>query len=296
VPELPEVETVRRTLEPLLLGRVVARVSLARRDIVAGSSSPSALLQGRTIAAIDRRGKHLALLAAPGPQDPRPARAEPPSALVVHLGMSGQLFHLAPRQSPPRADHIHCTWALADARGRPAGTLVFRDPRRFGGLTPFPSRRALDAAWASLGPDALDAPAADDPSIERLWRTARPIKAALLDQRSLAGIGNIYADEALFAAGIHPRRPARRLSLADRTRLLDAVRDILRRAIDHGGSTLRDYRDAFGRPGHFQARHAVYARGGQPCVRCGTTLRAAALAQRTTTWCPTCQPVTNRSR
>ncbi len=312
MPELPEVETIRRTLAPHLLGRVVSAVALARRDIVKGSSTPLALLKGRVVRALERKGKQLAILAAPD------------AALVIHLGMTGQLLFLPARAKPEQPehtkhrsiarmlgmsagppqripwspgarvqedpDHIHCRWRLSDPDGSPVGTLLFRDPRRFGRLFTFLSHDALNTAWARLGPDALDPPPLDHPSLLRLWRSRRAIKAALLDQQCLAGVGNIYADEALFRAHLHPGRPASRLTTAERIRLLLSIRDILRTAVDARGSTLRDYRTADGSLGSFQLAHQVYGRATQPCPQCASLLRAITIAQRTTVFCPTCQP------
>jgi formamidopyrimidine-DNA glycosylase len=282
MPELPEVETVRRTLEPWLVGRVVRRVALARPDIVAGDATPGALLRGCEIVALRRRGKQLAILASPASRGLR--------VLVVRLGMTGQLRAVGAGERDLRGAHVHARWTLSDRDGSRAGTLVFRDPRRFGGLFPFPSIDAVERAWAALGPDAAEFLDADDPRLGRLWSTTRAIKAALLDQRCLAGIGNIYADEALFGAGIHPSQPARRLTVEQRARLLDAIRGTLNAAIRDGGSTVRDYANANGERGGFQERHAAYGRGGLPCVSCGGVLLKITIAQRSTTFCPRCQP------
>lgn len=292
MPELPEVETVRRTLAPVLVGRRVAGVALHRAGIVSGDASPAALLEGGVILALERKGKQLALMARAGARVTKgeASREGDGRVLVVHLGMTGQMMHLRVGERAAQADHIHCVWTLEDPQGAPAGTLIFRDPRRFGGLFPYASRGARDAAWSALGPDALHAPGHDDPALARLWRTTRAIKAALLDQRCLAGVGNIYADEALFAAGIHPARRADRLSEGERARLLACLRETLERALAGGGSTLRDYADGLGRRGSFQMLHAMYGRGGLPCARCGQPLRVIRLAQRTTTFCPMCQP------
>lgn len=211
--------------------------------------------------------------------------------MVVHLGMTGQLLLLATNQQPTQTDHIHARWSLADKRGRDSGSLLFRDPRRFGGLFTFRSLDALRLAWSSLGPDALEPLPHDHPALGRLWRSRRAIKAALLDQSCLAGVGNIYADESLFRAGISPRRRAGALRPGERAALLDAVRAILHDSIRAGGSTLHDYRNALGEAGDFQSRHLVYGRGGQPCFRCERPLSTESLGQRTTCWCPNCQPI-----
>jgi formamidopyrimidine-DNA glycosylase len=286
MPELPEVESLRRSLEPLVLGRRVLRAIAPRKPLhVRPPNVPpnrparltaSDLLEGLTITATARRGKQLALLSREGP------------ALVVHLGMSGQLLHLAagtplpsPRTQPGK--HLHARWELDDG-----SRLLFRDPRRFGGLVPFVSREALHGHWsATLGPDALTL--SDDDLLGRL-DSVRAIKALLLDQSALAGIGNIYADEALHRAGLHPGTPADQLTPEQARSLAGHLRELLAQAIALRGSTLRDYRSAEGLPGDATRLHLVYGRSGQPCLACGTTIASAALAQRTTAWCPRCQP------
>jgi len=166
--------------------------------------------------------------------------------------------------------------------------MRFRDPRRFGGVWALDSMTMLEALrWSMLGPDALDI---DGTRLhEALRRTRRGIKSALLDQAIIAGVGNIYADEALFRAGIRPRRSASRLTRKHVDCLARCIREVLTAAIESGGSTLRDYLDASGARGTFQSRHTVYGRGGQPCIRCGSRLKKDVIAQRTTVWCPRCQ-------
>lgn len=283
MPELPEVEHLRRSLVPILVGRAIASVRLHRRDVVTGPRRPADLFAGAAVRDALRKGKQLALVADTG------------RAMCIHLGMTGQLLALPlhARVAPPT--HAHVEWRLAahagptdHQAGPPEPTrLVFRDPRRFGGVWTYPSLEALvEARWSALGPDALTITPCE--LAPRLVATSRPIKAALLDQSVLAGVGNIYADEALFRAGVAPTHAAARI--ADLDGLCRAIRDTLDAAIAAGGSTLRDYRDATGAPGGFQRRHAVYGRGGEPCLRCGARLSSAAIAQRTTVWCPACQP------
>jgi len=207
--------------------------------------------------------------------------------LCVHLGMTGQVIYRPLGTPLAKTDHVHAAWELQTKRG--AGVLVFRDPRRFGGLWTFPTLESLRASrWSNLGPDGLVVTGEDLRA--GLEGSVRAVKAALLDQEVVAGVGNIYADEALFATGIHPARPARSLKADEVTRLADAIRAILQRAVDAGGSTLRDYVDSDGNPGSAQQLHLVYGRGGEPCTRCGRTLTQTTLAQRTTVHCPNCQP------
>ncbi len=273
VPELPEVESVRLSLLPLI-GRTVSRAALLRADFCTPHrgkrATPRDLLQSATITSLSRRGKQLAIHAADG------------RILVVHLGMTGQLLLLASRQRPPRPDHIHARWTFDDR-----SQLIFRDPRRFGGLWSLPSTQALQTRWADLGPDALDV--TPDHLAAAASRSARSIKAVLLDQSILAGVGNIYADESLFRARIRPTRSARRIKPDEWTTLAAAIRAVLATSIASGGSTLRDYINASGQTGSAQELHAVYGRGRKPCLTCSTPLKAQVLAQRMTVYCTVCQ-------
>jgi len=373
VPELPEIETLKQTLEPRILGARVERVRVIRRDVItrlgqmmSGSRArtlgkngrvlrrerlergrdtrATALLEGDTIVELRRHGKQLAIIGESG------------CVICFHLGMSGQVRLIEgdrDRLNLPRklSKHVHCVWRLAppllavgrqlsadmnhepkrDARhGRlarandslaefpltptlclpgdstthrerefprgqkPAANcqqpffMLFRDPRRFGGIWTAPDFDTLFMhRWRELGPDALTITA------QRLRnavaRSNRPIKAALLDQAVLAGVGNIYADEALFRAAIHPARQARSLAQEEITSLARALRSVLRSSIRGGGSTLRDYADANGKAGRFVARHAVYGRAGETCVQCGELLHSEVIAQRTTVFCESCQ-------
>ena len=286
MPELPEVERVRRTIAPRVIGRTIESVSVHRREVVATERDPTGgfsrsrgnvrpsrlnpreLLQGAPITSIERLGKQLALVGAEE------------RVVCVHLGMTG---HLEWVERPSSRDHVHVAWQLDDG-----SSVEFRDPRRFGGLWTLRDRDALyERRWDVLGPDALQA---DGGRLFQLTRgTPRSLKSVLLDQRVLAGVGNIYADEALFRAGLRPGRCAGRVSLASWERLAQAIRSVLSESIEAGGSTIRDYADGEGNAGGYQSRHAVYGRSGEPCVQCGTTLRSRVIAQRTTVYCPTCQ-------
>ena len=226
------------------------------------------MLAGARIQHLDRRGKLLAIIASDG------------RALGVHLGMTGQLLW-APAGGRLPTDHVHATWRLDDG-----SRVIFRDPRRFGGLWLAASRDELPP-WQGLGPDALSIHPSDYPAL--LARARRPIKAALLDQGLLAGVGNIYADEALHEAGIHPWAITSELPPDRAVALGRAVSRLLAQAVQAGGSTLRDYRGAEGQAGAFQFQHRVYGRAGQPCLTCGQTLESAVLGQRTTVWCEACQ-------
>lgn len=283
MPELPEVETLRRSLESGLIGRTVRGVTVRRRDVVAAPGDPpggfsrsrgvftpaplddAMLLVGGVIADLRRHGKQLAIVDDRG------------RAVIVQLGMTGALRLSGDRDDPA---HTHLVWRLDDG-----ARLRFFDPRRFGLIRPAPDGPA--EAWVALGPDAL---AIRGPALARRLRAGnRAIKAALLDQAALAGVGNIYADEALFDAGLHPARPSASLDAGDTERLARAIRAVLRSAIRRGGSTIRDYRNGAGAPGSFQHRHKVYGRAGLPCPRCGGVLDRLLIAQRTTVACPRCQ-------
>lgn len=210
-------------------------------------------------------------------------------ALVVQLGMTGTLERMNASDGPNAPDaHTHAVWTL-DSGAR----FGFHDPRRFGGLRVLASRAELEAHWALLGPDALTI--SGEQLHSALAGSKRAIKGVLLDQGVLAGVGNIYADESLFRSGINPRFRADRLSGVQAKLLAASIREILTQAVSDGGSTVRDYADAEGKPGSYQSRHAVYGRGGLPCQTCGQTLATGLLTQRTTVWCRGCQPARPRS-
>lgn len=280
MPELPEVETVRRTLESRILGARVDRAAVRRRDVIEGPATARALLEGDEVASLRRRGKQLAILGSSG------------RVALVHLGMTGSL--VASDAEPPADDpHVHAVWKLRTTSGA-AVWMRFRDPRRFGGLWTLRSPGALEQRWKDLGPDGLDVTGPD--LLGALGPSKRPVKAALLDQRAVAGVGNIYADEALFLAGIHPARRCRTLKADEWARLSDALRGVLLASIQQGGTTFRDFVDGEGRGGGYQARRLVYGRGGEPCLACSGRLRSVTIGGRTTVYCPTCQPSRRSSK
>ena len=282
MPELPEVERTRLSLTPLI-GRAITRASLVRADICASfnasnklhRSTSHDLLHSARISRLSRRGKQLAIHTDDGP------------TLCIQLGMSGRLL-LLPSDIPHLTSHIpkhtHALWRFDDN-----SKLLFIDPRRFGGLSTYPTEHALlQFRWSALGPDALTITTRD---LARACEGShRPIKSLLLDQSALAGVGNIYADESLFRARIHPATHASTLSKPQLTSLARAIRFILARAIKAGGSTLRNYADSAGTAGNAQSLHAVYARANLPCTNCSHPLRGTRLAQRATVFCPACQP------
>jgi len=290
VPELPEVEVTRRRIGPLLVGRRIREVRTTRdsRLFLTRPTKLRARLRGRSVAALGRSGKYLL------------AEFDDGARLVVHLGMTGQLFSSAaasPRllsatrrasltpeaQGDFRPDaHTHLQLRFEDG-----GPQVFlRDVRKFGKvllLEPGESHPRL----ARLGLDALETTG------ESLFAALRgrkaPIKAMLLDQALLSGVGNIYADEALFRAGVRPARRAGRVTRLECERLAAAIREVLERSIETGGSSIRDYITPDGSDGFYQDERRVYARGGEPCLRCGSKIRRITIAQRGTHYCPSCQ-------
>lgn len=276
MPELPEVESVRRSLAAALIGRRVLAVSVRRRSVVRGPATPDRLLVGTRVRSLERHGKQLLLIADPsGP------------AVAAHLGMTGWFVVRSPAAGPDRHDHV--VWSLEDDR-----QVAFNDPRRFGGIWTFSHpddcRRTR---WSRLGPDALLIE--PDDLADRLARARRPIKAALLDQSVVAGLGNIYTDELLFSVGVHPMSDAATVARREHgglvRRMVQRMRAMLACAIEHNGSTLSDgrYADADGNLGGYQSRHQVYARSGLPCVRCGRPLTRGTVGGRTTVSCTRCQ-------
>ena len=268
MPELPEVETTRRSLLGDVVGARVTDVTVRERRLRRKIPSDFARrLRGRRVAAIERQGKYLLFVLDDG------------AVLLVHLGMSGSLCLTATSTLPVRHDHV----VIAFDNGR---QLVFNDPRRFG-LMRVGRREELEELRA-VGPDPLAAAPTPD-EWRALTRAKAPIKSVLMDQRRLGGVGNIYANEALFEAGVRPRRRAASLTRAELARLAAALRAVLERAVELGGSSISDYRDGNGNPGYFQIHHAVYDRDGQPCGRCTTPIKRIVLGGRSTFYCPRCQ-------
>jgi len=270
MPELPEVETTRRGLSPLAVGRrIVATRIYDRRLRWPVPCGLERKLTGRTIERLERRSKYLLFRVGP-------------DTLLIHLGMTGSLRAFS--QLPPRAAHDHFDIELDSGV-----TLRYRDPRRFGALLWLRPPAAAHPPLASLGPEPFDAAC----NAQYLWDATRrrtaAIKLALMDNRLVTGVGNIYANEALFRAGIRPTTPAHRLSKPRFTRLLAAVRETLQDAIAKGGSTLRDYVDSRGDPGYFQLDYHVYGREGLPCRVCGTAIKSIRQGARATSYCPRCQ-------
>jgi formamidopyrimidine-DNA glycosylase len=264
MPELPEVETIAAALRGKIAGAVISGLGPLRAGFVRDAERAPDLV-GRRIDDVVRHGKRITIALRPA------------GALVCHLGMTGRIQVLPAGE--PLADHTHFALQL-DGGSR---ELRFRDPRRFGGVW---IRDADAGELPPLGPDALSL---SKGAFLDLLRRERQIKALLLDQRAVSGLGNIYADEGLFAAGIHPLMVASRIRRDRATRLHQALARILRDAIRHKGSTLRDYATVEGGAGEFQSKHQVYGREGEPCVKCGATIRRIQAAGRSTHVCQRCQ-------
>ncbi|HUY83977.1 MAG TPA: bifunctional DNA-formamidopyrimidine glycosylase/DNA-(apurinic or apyrimidinic site) lyase [Steroidobacteraceae bacterium] len=270
MPELPEVETTRRGIAAALVGRRAVALRVRERrlrwPIAAGLE---AAVRGRIVRAVERRAKYLLLRFDSG-------------TAIVHLGMSGSLRIVATNAPPRRHDH----WDLLLDDGV---RIRYHDPRRFGSLlftTDDPARHPL---LAGLAPEPLSA-AFDAAYLHRATRRRKvAIKTLLMNARIVVGVGNIYASEALFRAGLPPALAAGRLSRAQADALVAAVKAVLAEAIRIGGTTLRDYVDAAGELGRFQQELLVYERAGAPCRRCATPIRRRVLGQRATYWCPRCQ-------
>ena len=285
MPELPEVETVARTLRPHVQGCVIAGACLLRDSSLHPLSLRPEDLQGCTITNVGRRGKLLLLeLDAAQAVSPR-VRGATGLRLAVHLRMTGRLMTY-PLGTPP-GTHTRCVFDLKDAQGQQR-RLFFDDVRAFGLLLAgTPQTMQQWSFWRELGPEPLELTEAAFSA--RLDGKNAAIKAVLLDQKVVAGVGNIYADESLFAAGIDPRRKAASLTAAQRSKLLTCLKDVLLLSISQCGSSIRDYRDANGNVGAFQNSFAVYGRSGQACRACGRALEKIKVAGRATVYCPHCQ-------
>jgi formamidopyrimidine-DNA glycosylase len=277
VPELPEVETVVRELRPLLVGRRIRKIFASRKRLRGSWSLPwSRTLIGRRIHQLRRRGKWIIL------------DLSGDSHLVLHLGMSGRLSVIS--MPAPVEPHTHLRFTL----DRGGHELRFQDIRRFGSAMFFEDRASLDCFFEErkLGPE----PFGIDLQYwrQRLGSTNRSIKAVLLDQRVVAGVGNIYADESLFQARLHPARIGRDITMTEAQRLRRAIGDVLQFAISKRGSSIRDFVGGSGLPGEYQLEFRVYGQAGQPCPRCRSPIECIRLAGRATHFCRRCQPPATR--
>jgi formamidopyrimidine-DNA glycosylase len=258
VPELPEVETVVRSLAPHLTGRRILSATFSSKFVTPGNRRKlAARLAGRSIQSVKRRGKFILITLDQG-------------ILAVHLGMTGKLL-----LEGAESEHTHGVFTLDE------GVLLYDDPRQFGRIEWSPAR------VNKLGPEPLEIGLEE--FVRRLRGRKTKVKPLLLNQAFLAGMGNIYVDEALFLAGIHPLATASRLSAARAARLYQTMREVLTLAIEHRGSSISDYVDAEGQRGNFQLLHRAYGREGEPCVDCGAAIKKIVVGQRGTHFCPKCQ-------
>jgi DNA-formamidopyrimidine glycosylase len=268
MPELPEVEEVRRSLEPFLLNYIIKAVRVYREDFVTPNAKALENITGKKIVRTLRHGKKLLFIAEDG------------QVVLLHLGMSGRVDHLP--TGSPLEKHTHVLFSLKNKQD-----IRFVDPRRFGGIWYYPTLEAAQKKEIEpLGKDALDLTPADLAH----WKTTRGfLKQRLLSQFDVAGLGNIYVDEALWLAQLHPLQRVNRIPPQKITALVAAIHKVLRHSLSMGGTTLRDYRNVSNKAGDFQRKLKAYGRAGQPCLRCSQKLKSAQIAGRTTVYCPTCQ-------
>ncbi len=270
MPELPEVETTRRGIAPHVCGATVREVIVRRRDLRQPVPESISSIEGQRIERVGRRSKYLLL------------EISDRSTVIIHLGMSGSLRVVKADADWKKHDHL----AIGLSNGL---QLRFHDPRRFGLVLHTTGDPHDHPLLRRLGPEPLD-DAFNALRLKQLCSArSMPIKQVLMDAKVVVGVGNIYASEALFRAGIRPRTPAAKLSLSRLEKLVAAIRAVLAESIESGGTTLRDFLHSTGEPGYFAQRLFVYDRKGEPCRKCGTPIRQEVLGQRSTYWCPRCQ-------
>ena len=274
MPELPEAETIVRGLRPAVVGERIMRTEVLHTDILRQPKSVfSSNVRRRSIAAVERRGKNVLLLLDGG------------WLVAVNLGMTGRLLQFP---EPPRGTARPAHPAVR-FRFESGTLLVFDDTRRFGTVEALTAEQWADRS-GRMGPEPLDAGYRGVDLVRALRRSRAPVRSWLLDQRRIAGVGNIYANEALYLAGIHPERESRAVADDEARALHRSLRRVLRDAIRAGGTTVRDYRDADGNEGAYAERLYVYGRDGAPCVRCGEVVRRVVFGNRSAFYCPACQP------
>lgn len=278
MPELPEVETVRRSLEDLVVGRTISAVEVKLERIIRTPRQPAQFaekLAGLMVTGVGRRGKYLLFHI-------------PPYTLVSHLRMEGQYRLVG--QSDAMEPHTHVIFRFTDGE-----ELRYRDVRQFGTMDLTLSEQEWPKGLQQLGPEPLDRNFSAKDLYERIHERKAPIKAVLLDQSTIAGLGNIYVDEALFLSHIHPETPAHQLTQKRCRGLLENIKVVLEEAIKAGGSSIRSYVNGYGRHGGFQIQLNVYGRDGEACRVCGTEIVKLRVAGRGTHVCPKCQPKVRKS-
>lgn len=270
MPELPEVETTRLGIAPHVEGRKVKELIVRQRALRwPVPRGLEARLRGQTITALERRAKYLLFHTRKG-------------SLLVHLGMSGSLRVTDGKDAPRKHDHVDLVFG-GDR------ILRFHDPRRFGCLLWVKEEVNAHPLLAGLGPEPLSKELTGEYLFARARKRSAPIKSFIMDQRIVVGVGNIYANEALFSAGISPRRKSGKVTRAQFDALVTEIKAVLKRSIKSGGTTLRDFVGGDGEPGYFIQQLLVYGRGGEPCTRCRSKLREFRQGQRSTVYCPECQ-------
>lgn len=271
MPELPEVETVRLGITPHIIQQRIKKIIL-RNPHLRWPVAPeiAEALNNATIIEINRRGKYLTIQTQQG-------------TLILHLGMSGSVRILSTKIPPEKHDHIDIVFT----HGR---LLRFNDPRRFGAVLLTKEDPLQHPLLVKLGPEPLSL----DFTAAYLWKRSRKrqvaIKTFIMNSEVVAGIGNIYATEALFAAGIHPTKPVRLIQLSAYEKLVSVIQTLLHKAIQEGGTTLKNFVDSHGKPGYFKFHLKVYGRAGSSCLQCTASLEELRLGQRSTVYCPSCQP------
>ena len=270
MPELPEVETTRRGIAPHLLNKKITQVIVRNRQLRwPVPARLSSILQGQTVRAVSRRGKYLLIEVASG-------------TLLVHLGMSGSLRVLPCTTPVEKHDHLDIVFNHEQC-------LRLRDPRRFGAVLWTRDDPLQHHLLKQLGPEPLSKAFSASYLFAKAARRKVSIKQFIMDSKVVVGVGNIYASEALFLAGIHPKRQAGRISLERFENLVKAIKKVLQAAIKQGGTTLRDFTASDGKPGYFKQQLNVYARGGEACLVCGKPIKQIVLGQRSTYYCSQCQ-------
>lgn len=268
MPELPEVETTKRGIEPWLINQRIEKIIVRQPKLRWPVDEAIQTLAGQDILHIERRAKYILIRTASG-------------SAVWHLGMSGSLRLVEADEAPAKHDHID--WQISNGK-----VLRYHDPRRFGALL-FVEPDAQCKQLSHLGPEPLSDEFNADDLYQRSRKRTQAIKTFIMDAKTVVGVGNIYANESLFFAGIRPQTPAGKISKARLQRLVDEIKRILANAIEQGGTTLRDFVGGTGQPGYFAQHLSVYGRGDLPCLNCETPLKELRLGQRSTVFCPKCQ-------
>lgn len=269
MPELPEVETTRRGIEPYLLNRSITQLAVYDKRLRWPIPDEVQILKGKTVTAVERRGKYLLLRVAQG-------------TAIIHLGMSGSLRVCTHKEPRRKHDHFEITVSTGEL-------IRFHDPRRFGCLLWQAAGSPEHALLAKLGPEPLS----DEFDATHLFNATRnrqvAIKNLIMNSQIVVGVGNIYASESLFTAGVRPGRAARRVTRKECERLVDTIKQVLQRSIEQGGTTLRDFVNSDGNPGYFAQSLSVYGREGEPCHQCSAPIKQRVLGQRSTFYCTRCQ-------